>query len=258
MTALRDLEGKVAIVTGASRGIGRAVALSLAGRGATVLAIGRDGARLSAVAAEAVEMATLSADLADPEAAGRILATAAQLGRPTILVAAAGLPGFIDKPIWAMTDAEWRDTLTVNLDAQFRLTRAIAPHLQAARSGRIVYVGSTAGQVGAPSMAAYCASKAGLVGLMRAVACDLGTFGATANAVCPGWVRTDMAERDAENEASRRGINVQSIWKERDASYPRGRVLNPEEVAAVIGFLVSDAAAGINGEAVTVALGGVW
>jgi NAD(P)-dependent dehydrogenase (short-subunit alcohol dehydrogenase family) len=107
-------------------------------------------------------------------------------------------------------------------------------------------------------MAAYCASKAGLVGLMRAAACDLGRFGATANAVCPGWVRTDMAERDAESEARRRGLDVASVWKERDASYPRGRVLDAAEVAEVIGFLVSDAACGVNGEAVTVALGGVW
>jgi NAD(P)-dependent dehydrogenase (short-subunit alcohol dehydrogenase family) len=107
-------------------------------------------------------------------------------------------------------------------------------------------------------MSAYCASKHGLIGLMRSVACDIGLHGATANAVCPGWVRTGMAEDDARWEAEQKRVSVAEIWRQRDASYPRGRVLSADEVAQTISFLASDAAAGINGEAVTVALGGLW
>ncbi len=124
--------------------------------------------------------------------------------------------------------------------------------------GRIVMVSSTAGEVGGPAMAAYCASKAALLGLTRAVACDVGAHGVTCNAVCPGWVRTEMAERKAEQEAAQRGVTAEEIWAERAASYPAGRVVTPEEVARTVAFLASDASSGINGEAVTVALGSPW
>jgi NAD(P)-dependent dehydrogenase (short-subunit alcohol dehydrogenase family) len=125
--------------------------------------------------------------------------------------------------------------------------------------GRIVMVGSTAGQVGAPAMSAYSASKAGLLGLVRSVAQDVGKFGVTANAVVPGWVRgTEMAERDAEQDAKRRGMSVEDVWAQRAASYPAGRVLSPDEIVRVISFLASDAASGISGEGITVALGGNW
>jgi NAD(P)-dependent dehydrogenase (short-subunit alcohol dehydrogenase family) len=138
------------------------------------------------------------------------------------------------------------------------MSKAIAPLIEAEGWGRIVYVSSTAGEVGAPSMAPYCASKHGLIGLMRSVAWDIGAYNATANAICPGWVRTDMAERNAEQDAKRRGLSVEEVWRERAMSYPRKRVLTAEEVAQTISFLVSDAARGINGEAITVALGGQW
>ena len=124
--------------------------------------------------------------------------------------------------------------------------------------GRIVMVSSTAGQVGAPSMSAYCASKHGLLGLMRSVAHDIAKVGGTCNAVLPGWVRTEMSERDAEREAKEKGTTVAAVWAERAAGYPAGRVLVPEEIARVIAFLAGDEASGINGEAITVSLGSLW
>jgi NAD(P)-dependent dehydrogenase (short-subunit alcohol dehydrogenase family) len=90
------------------------------------------------------------------------------------------------------------------------------------------------------------------------VACDIGVHGATANAVCPGWVRSKMAEQAAIDEAAQQGVTPEEIWRQRGAAYPRGRVLSPEELADTISYLVSDAASGINGEALTVALGGLW
>jgi NAD(P)-dependent dehydrogenase (short-subunit alcohol dehydrogenase family) len=148
--------------------------------------------------------------------------------------------------------------MRVNLDAPFHLCRATTAGMVERGFGRIVMVSSTAGHVGGARMSAYCASKHGLNGLMRAVAHDVGPHGVTCNAVAPGWVRTPMAERSAQVEAERRGTTVDEIWRERAESYPEGRVVEPAEVAEVVAFLASDAASGMNGEVVTVALGGVW
>lgn len=126
------------------------------------------------------------------------------------------------------------------------------------RSGRILMVSSTAGEVGGPQMSAYCASKHGLLGLMRAAAHDLAPYGVTCNAVCPGWVRTPMSEHTAEVEASVLGVSTDEIWRQRDADSPAGRIVTAEEVAETIAFLASAAASGINGEAVTISLGSAW
>src|SRR5262249_8966366 len=153
----------------------------------------------------------------------------------------------------------WGARRAVKREAAFELARLAAADMMEARWGRIVMIGSTAGEIGAPAMAAYSAWKAGLLGLVRSAACDLGPYGVTVNAVVPGWVRgTAMAERDAEREAARRGITVEALWAERAASYPAGRVLAPADVAGVVSFLVSDSASGISGAAIKIALGGIW
>jgi NAD(P)-dependent dehydrogenase (short-subunit alcohol dehydrogenase family) len=124
--------------------------------------------------------------------------------------------------------------------------------------GRIVVVSSTAGQIGAPAMSAYCASKHGVIGLVRSVAHDVGSFGGTCNAVLPGWVRTTMADVWVQREADERGISLDEMWKVHDAEYPRGSVPTVDELAATIAWLVSDEASAVNGEALTVAAGGLW
>ena len=253
-----DLTGRVALVTGASSGIGRATAKLLAERGAKVMAVARDAKRLAELAREAkLETEALSLDSAEG-CARAIEATRKRLGPIAILVNNAGRGGFTDHPIWEESVENWRETMAVNLEAPFELTRLAARDMQAMGWGRVVMVSSTAGEVGAPSMSAYCGSKHGVIGLMRATAHDVGSFGGTCNAVLPGWVRTEMAERDAEAEAARRSVSVDQVWKERAAAYPRGRVLAPIEIARVIAFLASEDASGINGEAMTVALGGLW
>ena len=251
------LAGRVAVVTGASSGIGRATAILLAARGARVLAVGRDEARLAEVAAES-GATTLLVGIETSEGCAAIIAAARKMGPIGILVNSAGRGGYLDRPIWEQSSEDWRTTMAINLDAPFELTKAAAQDIRQLGWGRVVMISSTAGEVGAPSMSPYCASKHGLIGLMRSVAQDLAPFGATCNAVLPGWVRTEMAERDAEHEAARRGLSVAAIWAERAAANPAKRVLEPEEIAKVVGFLVSDEAAGINGETITVSLGSLW
>jgi NAD(P)-dependent dehydrogenase (short-subunit alcohol dehydrogenase family) len=252
-----SLDGRVTIVTGASSGIGRATAVVLAERGARLLAVGRDRDRLADVAREtgATPLAMSIATRAGCEA---VIDAARRLGPIAILVNNAGHPGHADQSILQQSSEGWRESMAVNLDAPFELTRMAAHDMRDLGWGRIIMVSSTAGEVGAPAMSAYCASKHGVIGLMRSVAHDVGAFGATCNAVLPGWVRTGMAQRDAEKEAQRRGISVDAVWKERAAGYPGGRVVEAEEVGRVIAFLASEEASGINGEAVTVSLGSVW
>jgi len=251
-------QGRVALVTGASSGIGRATAVLLAEQGAAVMAVARDADGLAQLSAETgVEHLTLS--LEDPDACEQAVAeTRRRLGPVEVLVNNAARGGFGEGRIWDQDPAEWRRSMALNLDAPFLLTRSCTADMRQLGWGRVVMTSSTAGQVGAPEMAAYCASKHGLIGLMRSVAQDIGTFGATCNAVLPGWTRTKMAQADVEHEAAGRGVAADVVWAEHDASYPRGRVLEPEEIARVIVWLASDEAAAINGEAVTAALGGLW
>ena len=252
------MERRVAIVTGAGRGIGRATALALASRGARVLGVSRTGGELASLADEA-PIEILAESVATEEGCERILAEARhRLGPVEILVLNAGIGSGHEREIWAQETSVWRESMAVNLDGPFFLCRAASADMKEGGWGRIVMVSSTSGEVGSPSTSAYTASKHGLMGLMRSVAQDLGPHGATCNAVLPGWVRTEMAERSARIEAERRGATVEEVWAERAAAYPGNRVVMPEEVAEVIAFLASDAASGVNGEGVTVALGGLW
>ena len=147
--------------------------------------------------------------------------------------------------------------MRVNLDGPFHLSRLVLKGMVERRYGRVVYTSSTAGLVAEHAGSAYNSSKSGLLGLMRSVAQDGGKYGITSNAVLPGWVRTDMAERSAQQEADDRGITTYQVWQERAALYPPGRVATVDEVAETIAFLVSEEASGISGEAIRVSLGSV-
>lgn len=247
-----------ALVTGASRGIGRATALALARAGARVLAVARSAEALEQLADEA-DIEPIVASIDTPEGCARVAAEAhRRAGAVTILVNNAGRAGYLDRPIWDQDHEGWRATMDVNLDAPFELTRLLVGDMLAARWGRIVMISSTAGQVGAPAMSPYCASKHGVIGLMRSVAQDVAAHGITCNAVLPGWVRTEMAQCDAQQEGERRGLSAEDVWAERATENPAGRVAEPEEIADVVAYLVSDAASAVNGEAITVSLGSPW
>jgi 3-hydroxybutyrate dehydrogenase len=248
------MQQRVALVTGAGRGIGREAALLLSAAGVRVMITARTESELSSVGLEYV-----AADLGTSEGcAHAIRETERRLGPVDILVVNHGLGSAHERVIWEQSPEIWRETMRVNLDGPFELARLSVGGMCQRGFGRVVFTSSTAGEKAERAGSAYTASKHGVIGLARAVAQDAGPFGVTSNAVLPGWVRTDMAERSAQAEAQRRGISVEAVWAERAALYPRKRVLEPLEVAQVIAFLCSDAAGGINGEAVTVALGGLW
>jgi NAD(P)-dependent dehydrogenase (short-subunit alcohol dehydrogenase family) len=249
---------RTAVVTGASRGIGRAAAIALARQGARVLAVGRSEELLERLERdEGIE--AIVASIETPQGCAEVAAEARRrAGRISILVNNAGRGGLHDRAIWEQDREGWRATMAVNLDAPFELTRLLVGDMLAARWGRIVMISSTAGQVGAPAMAPYCASKHGVIGLMRSVAQDVAPHGVTCNAVLPGWVRTEMAERDARQESQRRGLTPEQVWAERAAENPAGRVAEADEVAEVVAYLCSEAASAVNGEAITVSLGSPW
>jgi len=248
------MDGRVALVTGGGRGIGRETALLLAAAGARVMIASRSAAELAAVGLEYVV-----ADFGTPEGCAlAVTETERRLGQIEVLVVNHGIGSAHERLVWEQDPAVWRETMRINLDGPFELARLTVGGMCKRGFGRLVFTSSTAGETAERFGSAYTASKHGVIGLARAVAQDAGPFGVTSNAVLPGWVRTAMAERSARTQAEQRGISVEQVWRERADIYPQKRVLEPREVAQVIAFLCSDAAGGINGEAVTVALGGVW
>jgi len=250
------LAGRVALVTGAGRGIGRATAALLAADGATVMAVARTGSELESVAAE-IEGEWLALDLAAPGGCARaVQETERRLGRIDVLVNNAGIGSAGERPVWEQDPVRWRQALTLNLDAPFELTRLVLPGMIERGSGRVVMVSSLASLAAGvvPGMSAYVVSKHALLGLTRAVAVEVAAHGITCNAVLPGSVRTATAELKVAEEAARAGGTVEQAWAARAARSYAGRLVSDAEVAAAIRFLVSDEASGVNGEALVVGL----
>ena len=251
---MAGVEGRVALVTGAGRGIGRVTAELLSARGARVMAVARSEEELASLGLDYTV-----ADLGT--AAGCVHAveeTIKRLGPIEIFVCNHGIGSAHEKVIWEQDLELWDETIRINLDGPFHLSRLITAGMVEQGYGRCVYTSSTAGQVAEFAGSAYNSSKSGLLGLMRSVAQDGGAHGITSNAVLPGWVRTEMAENSALAEAKERGITPEEVWAERSAIYPPNRVATPQEIAEVIAFLASEESSGVSGESITVALGGVW
>ena len=248
------VEGRVALVTGAGRGIGRVTAELLASRGSRVMAVARSENELQTLGLDYVV-----ADLGTPEGCElAVKETQERLGPVSILVCNHGIGSAHERVIWEQGPEVWRETMRINLDGPYFLSRAVVKDMIEQGYGRLVFISSTAGRVAEYAGSAYNSSKTGLLGLMRSVAQDAGPHGVTSNAVLPGWVRTEMAEKSAKAEAEQRGITPDEVWAQRSAIYPEGRVVRAEEVAEVIAFLASKESSGVNGEAITVALGRIW
>jgi NAD(P)-dependent dehydrogenase (short-subunit alcohol dehydrogenase family) len=246
------------MVTGAGRGIGRAAAERLAGQGMTVVGVSRTADDLRSLAeASGADFIAASVETADGCRA-IVDEVLSRHGAIDILVHSAGGGSPEERAVWSQDPDMWSTTIAVNLDAAFHLTRLASAGMVERGFGRIVVVSSTAGQLGAPRMTAYCAAKHGVIGFVRAAAHDLAAHGVTCNAVCPGWVRTPASELAAVVEAAERGVTVERVWEERNAASPAGRVTTLEEVADTIAFLASPQASGVNGEDVRVSVGAQW
>jgi 3-oxoacyl-[acyl-carrier protein] reductase len=236
-----DLSGKTALITGASGGIGGAIARALHRQGAAVLLAGTRQAALEALAAELGERARIhAADLADPAAADALVKDAeAALGKLDILVNNAGLTR--DGLAVRMKDEDWQKVLDVDLTAGFRLARAALRGMMRRRFGRIIGISSVVGVVGNPGQANYAAAKAGMIGLSKALAAEVATRGITVNCVAPGMIVSAMTAALTPEQ------------KERIAgAIPMGRLGSPEDVAASVLFLASDQAGYITGQTIHV------
>lgn len=251
---MAGVEARVVLVTGGSRGIGQVTADLLAARGAKVMCVARGQKEL-----EETGHPYVVADLGSAESCAKAIAeTEQRLGPIDILVCNHGIGSAHERVVWEQDPELWDETIRINLNGPFHLSRIVLKGMTERGYGRVVYTSSTAGLLAEPACSAYNSSKHGLLGLMRSVALDGGAFGVTSNAVLPGWVRTEMAERSAVQEAKDRGMTIDQVWQERAALYPAGRVVTATEVAETIAFLAAEESSGVSGEAIRVALGGVW
>jgi len=234
------MKDKVAVVTGASRGIGRSIALALADEGARIVASARNAAELEKLVAEIVEKCgeaiAVPGDVAVAADAERLFeAAVATFGRVDILVNNAGITR--DGLLLRMKDEDWDAVLNVNLKGAFLCTRAAATLMSKQRYGRIVNISSVVGEMGNAGQANYCASKAGLLGLTKSVARELARRNVTVNAVTPGFIVTDMT--DALPEKAREELTAQ---------IPLGRLGEAEDIAHAVLFLASDRAGYVTGQ----------
>ena len=237
---------KVAIVTGASSGIGTAVARRLAADGFSVMAAGRDVARTAKLKAELPALNTWVGDLASAEACNQLIVACVEaFGRLDVLVNNAGIyhPATAEET----TDAVWQQTIAINLTAPFLLSRAAMPQLRKSK-GVIINIASDWGLVGGRNAVAYCASKGGIVLMSKAMALDHAADGVRVNAVCPGDVETPMLYRSGATH----GLNKKGALREANESSRTARVTTPAEVAALVAYLASGDAAQITGAAIPI------
>ena len=237
---------KVALITGASSGIGAAAAIEFADAGWSVMAAGRDAARLDEVAVASDNIATWEGDLDSAEACDELVAdTIEEFGRIDCLVNSAGI--LTRGNVVETSDDDWRDTMHVNLDVPFYLSRAALPHLLET-AGSIVSVASDSGLRAGADHVAYCTSKGGLIMLTRAMAKDHARSGLRVNAVCPGDVDTPMLAYEAELVDE----DIDEFLAEAAEDSPNGRIAEPGEVASLVLYLAGDAARHITGTAISI------
>jgi len=239
-----SLQGKVALITGASRGIGAAIADELGRQGAVVIGTATTEKGAEAIAerfsAASFTGTGLALNVTDGDA---VVAAVKQItgdfGAPTILVNNAGITR--DNLMMRMKDAEWDDVIDTNLNAVFKVTKACLRGMTKARWGRIINISSVVGSMGNPGQANYSATKAGVQGFSRSLASEIGARNITVNSVAPGFIDTDMTKELPEEQRQALQSNI-----------PAGRLGRPEEIASVVAFLASEGAAYVTGETIQV------
>ncbi len=239
-----DLRGQTAIVTGASQGLGRAMAIALAASGARVACVARNASKLADTVAQIIaaggQAEAMSADVNDRVSIENVVNRVAdEWGKLDILVNNAGITR--DNLLPAMSDEQWDDVITTNLRGTFLFTRAASQRMMRARYGRIINISSVSGLIGNAGQTNYSASKAGVIGMTRSLAKELGKRKVTVNAVAPGFIESEMTEKLGE-----------SLLAEVTKRIPANRIGHPDDVAACVLFLASPAAGYITGQVLTV------
>jgi len=246
------LNGKTALITGGGRGIGREIALTFARNGARIAVAARTAEQVEQVAKEIGNNAiALVCDVSDSESVTRMFSDLRErLGDADILVNNAGIAE--SSTFVNTTDELWHRHISINLSGTFYCTRAALPSMLKKGWGRVINVASIAAKTGAPYVAAYTASKHGVLGLTRTVAIEVATKGVTVNAICPGYVDTEMVSRGIEQITSKTGRSAEEALESLKKMSPQNRLVTAEEVAALALLLASDEGRGINGQGINV------
>lgn len=255
------LKDKVALVTGGGRGIGRAIAFAFAHEGARIAVLARTLEQIESVASEitnecSVETMHAVCDVSVKESVEHAFLTVRErFGQIDILVNNSGIAE--SAPLVRTSDEMWDRHIAINLSGTFFCTRAALPLMIERGWGRVINIASIAGKTGAPYISAYTASKHGVVGLTRSVAMEVATRGITVNAICPGYVETDMATQAIENIMAKTAKSTDEARDILNRMSPQNRLITPEEVAALALLLASEEGRGINGQAINVDGGSV-
>ncbi|MGE5216986.1 MAG: SDR family NAD(P)-dependent oxidoreductase [Chloroflexota bacterium] len=257
---MKDLVGKTVLVTGASRGIGKAIARAFAAEKSRVVITGRTATALDRVAAEISdrngEMIAVACDVTEKiqvETLQRQIEN--RFGAVQILVNNVGIAPAAD--FLEMQDSLWEEVMRVNLNAAYNCCKVFLRAMVGARWGRIINIASTVARVAYPQIAAYATSKHALLGLTRSLAMETARSGVTVNAVCPGYVDSELTRDNARRLAEKRGQSLEEALDRLAASCPQRRLIEPEEVAYATLMLASDRARGITGQAIQVDGGAV-